>query len=142
MNIFRKKLTLIANVFPKVRTRKEALRSVSKKCRFTVPLEKQHGKGTQTHLKSSQRHLYHTYWSRRRILSLQKWRLVICKMLWLFVNTFTAHHKYSPLHRENFTQKGQMKLSPKRKTFSAFFSPHLKSRLNLEHFQKKVDPHG
>ena len=51
-------------------------------------------------------------------------------MLGLFVNTFTAEDKYSPLNRE------------KRKTFSGFFSAVLKSKLYFELFQKKVDPHS
>ena len=106
------------------------------------PFLKQHGKGAQTHFKSSQRHVYHTCWSRRRILSLEKWRLVICKMLWLFVNTFTADDKYSLLNRDNFVSQIQMELSQKRKSFSEYFSAALKSRLNFEHFKKKVDPHS
>ena len=133
---FQKNLTLITNVFPKLRTRKEALKEASKKCRLVVPFDEQHGKGAQTHFKSSRVHLYHTYWSPRRILSLKKSVLVICKMLWLFVNTFTANDKYSPLHRDNFTQPIQMKLSQKEKTFSEFFSAVLKSRLNLWLFVK------
>ena len=63
-------------------------------------------------------------------------------MLSLFVNTFTANAKYSPLNRDNFKQQIHMRLSKKRKTFSEFFSALLKSRLNLEHFQKKVDLHS
>ena len=47
MNIFKKNLTLIATVFAKLGTRTEALRSVSKKCCFTVPFNKQHDKGAQ-----------------------------------------------------------------------------------------------
>ena len=63
-------------------------------------------------------------------------------MLGLFVNTFTAEDKYSPLNRDNFTQPIWIILSQKRKTFSEFFFAVLKSRLNFEHFQKKVDPHS
>ena len=66
---------------------------------------------------------------------------MICKILWLLVNIFTADDKYSPLDRENFTQQIHIQLSQKRKTFSEFFSGVLKSRLKLEHFQKKVEPH-
>ena len=142
MNIFKKNLTLIANVFRKLRTRKDWLRSVSKKDRLTVPFDKQHFSCAQTHFKSSHRHLYHSYISTIRILSFKKSLLVICKMLWLFVNTFTANEKYSPLYGDNFTQPIQMKLSHKQKTFSEFLSALLKSRINFEHFQKKVDPHS
>ena len=35
-----------------------------------------------------------------------------------------------------------MLLSRKQKTFSEFFAPFLKASLNLEHFQKKDDPHS
>ena len=55
-------------------------------------------------------------------------------------NTFTADDKYSPLNRDNLTQPIQNQLSQKEKTFSEFFCEVLKSKLNFEHFQKKVDP--
>ena len=58
---FQKKLTVIANVFPKLWTRKEALKQVSKKCAFTVTTEKQDGKDHQTHFKLPRWHLYQTY---------------------------------------------------------------------------------
>ena len=35
-----------------------------------------------------------------------------------------------------------MELSQKQKTFAQFFSSFLESSLNLEHFQKKDDPHS
>ena len=62
-------------------------------------------------------------------------------MLGLFVNTFTAEDKYSPLNRDNFTQPIWIILSQKRKTFPGFFSAVLKFKLNFEIVQKKVDPH-
>ena len=41
----------------------------------------------------------------------------------LFLNTFTADDKYSPLNRDNLAQPIQMmQLSQKQKTFSEFFS--------------------
>ena len=140
MSIFKKKLSLIANVFPILRTPKETVRSVSKKYRFTVPFAKQNDKRTQTLFKWPCRHLYHTYWSPRVILSLKKSLFLICKMLWLFVNTFTSDDKYSPLNRDNLTQPIQKQLSQKSKTFSQFFSPVLTSTLNFENFREKVDP--
>ena len=57
------------------------------------------------------------------------------------VNTFTANDKYSLLYRDNLTQPRLLQLSQKQKFVSQFFSAVLKSRLNLEHFQKKDDPH-
>ena len=57
-------------------------------------------------------------------------------------NILCANGKYSLLARDNLMQRIQMLLSRKQKTFSIFFSSFLKSSLNLEHFQKKDDPHS
>ena len=64
--------------------------------------------------------------------------LVLCKILGLFLNTLTDHDKYSLLYRDNLTQRIQILLSKKQKTFSEFFSLFLKCTLNFEHFQTKV----
>ena len=64
--------------------------------------------------------------------------LVLCKILRLFVNTLTDDDKYSLLYRDNLKQPIQILLSQKQKTFSQFFSPFLKSKLNFQHFQKKM----
>ena len=45
-------MTLRADVFPKLRTPKNAVRQLSKKCSFRGPLEKQHTKLAETLLKS------------------------------------------------------------------------------------------
>ena len=41
---FQKKLTLIAYVFPKLQTSKDALRYMSKSSRLRAPLDRRHGK--------------------------------------------------------------------------------------------------
>ena len=64
--------------------------------------------------------------------------LVLCKILGLFVNTFSEDDKYCLLYRDNLTEPIQILLSQKQKPFSEFFSPLLKSTLNFEHFQKKL----
>ena len=71
-------------------------------------------------------------------MSLKQSLLVICKILRLFVNTFTAYDKSSILNREYLTHPIHMQLSQKQETFSDFFSAFLKSRLNFEGIQKKV----
>ena len=43
-------MTLLANVFPKLRIPKSVVRKKSKKRRFTGPFNKQHGKRAQTDL--------------------------------------------------------------------------------------------
>ena len=65
--------------------------------------------------------------------------LVLCKISDLFLNTLSDDDKYSLLYRDNLTQPIRIHLSQKQKTFSQFFSPFLKSTLNFEHFQKKIN---
>ena len=65
--------------------------------------------------------------------------LVLCKILGLFVNTLSEDDKYCLLYGDNLTQPIQILLSQKQKTFSQFGSAFLKSTLNFEHFQKKIN---
>ena len=60
----------------------------------------------------------------------------------MFVNTVTADDKYSLLNRDKLTQPIRTPLSPKHTAFSEFCLAVSKSTLNLEHFQKKDDPHS
>ena len=60
----------------------------------------------------------------------------------MFVNTLTADDKYSLLNRDKLTQPIRTSLSQKYLAFSRFFLAFSKSTLNLEHFQKKDDPHS
>ena len=65
--------------------------------------------------------------------------LVLCKILGLSVNTLSEDDKYCLLYGDNLTQPIQILLSQKQKTFSQFGSAFLKSTLNFEHFQKKIN---
>ena len=65
--------------------------------------------------------------------------LELCKISGLFLNTLTDDDKYSLLYNDNLLQPIQILLSQKQKTFSDFFSAILKSTLNSEHFQKKIN---
>ena len=138
MNIFLKKTTLLAYVFPKLQTGKDVVRQMSKKSHFRRTFEKQYGKRVHKLLKSPRQHLYHNYWPLWIKLSWEKSLLVICKIVELFVNSLTANDKYSLLNRDSLTEPIQMELSQKQKTFSQFFSAFLKSRLNFEHFLKRM----
>ena len=71
------------------------------------------------------------------ILSSKKSALFWSEILTLFVNTLTAHNKYSRYNVHNFAQQVQTPLSQKEKTLSGFFIAFLKCPCNLEHFQKK-----
>ena len=130
----KEKMTLIGDVFPKLQPPKNVVRSTSKKSRLRGSFEKQHGKCAQTLLKCQGQLLYHIYWSHFRQLCFKKSLLVICKVSRLFRNTLSADGKYSLLNRDNLTQRIQMQLSRKQKTFSHFFSAFLKFILNFEHF--------
>ena len=68
---------------------------------------------------------------------MKKSSLVICKILRLFFNIFTAYDKYSFLNTEYLMHPIHTQLSQKQKKFSQFFSRFLKRRLNFEHIQKK-----
>ena len=71
---------------------------------------------------------------------LKKSLWVICKILGLFVNSLTTDDKYSRFHGGNLLQHFQIQWSQKRKTFSIYFFPFSKQKLNFEHFQKKIWP--
>ena len=143
LNIFKKKkMTLIADVFPKLRIPKNLVSSISKNSRFKGSFGKEHGKRAQTLLKFAEEHLYHIYWSLWRQLSYKKSPLVIGKISRMFPNTLSAYGKYSLLNRDNLTQPIHMQLSQKQKPFSEFFCAFLKPSLNFEHFQKKDDSHS
>ena len=51
----------------------------------------------------------------------------------------TTDYKYSHRNMLKFTQKFEVPLSQKQKTFSGFSLAFLKCALNLEHFEKKDD---
>ena len=120
-NIFEKKMTLIADVFPKLGTSKPMSRSIPKKSRFKGSVQKQHGTCAKTLFNFEGHLLYHIYWSLRKQLPYKKALLLICKISKLFRNTLSADGKYSLLHRDNLTQPIQMQFSQKQKSFSQFF---------------------
>ena len=133
-------MTLIADLFSKLRTQENRVRSMPKKSRFKVSFKKQDGNCAQTLLKCQDQPLYHIYWSLLTHESYKKNLLVISKISRLFINTLIADFKYSLFNRGNLTQPIQMQLSRKQKTISEFLSPFLKPSLNFEHFHKKKWP--
>ena len=60
----------------------------------------------------------------------------------MLVNPSAADEKYPVLNRDNLKISSQMQFSEKKIFFSEFFAEFLKTRLNFEHFEKKVDPHN
>ena len=51
-------MTLLADLFPKIRTPKNVVRDMSKKSRFKGPFDRQHGKRFQTLVRSEPQHRY------------------------------------------------------------------------------------
>ena len=54
-------MTLIADLFPKLRTLENVARYMSNKSRFKGLFDRQRGKRVQTVLRSGQKHFYHIY---------------------------------------------------------------------------------
>ena len=52
-------MTLIADLFPKLRTPENVVRYMFKKSCFKGPFDRQHGKRVQTLLPSERQHVYH-----------------------------------------------------------------------------------
>ena len=120
MDIFRKKMTVIAYLFLRLRPSKNVVRYMCKKPRFRLPFQKEHGKLVSTLFKFKRQHLYHIYWSTGRQFSWKKSLSVICKSLRLFVNTMSAVDKCFLPNRDNLMDHIHMQLSQKPKTFSSF----------------------
>ena len=57
-------------------------------------------------------------------------------------NTLTTNYEYSRSNRKNLPLPIQRQLSIKLNNFSQFFIAFLKCTLNLEHFEKKNEPHS
>ena len=120
MDIFRKKMTLIAYLFLRLRRAKKVVRYMCKKSRFRLPSQKEHGKLVSTLFKFERQHLHHIYWSTGRQMNCKKSLLVIGESLRLFVTTRSAVDKCSLRNRDNLMQPIHMQLSQKLKNFCSF----------------------
>ena len=85
----------------------------SKRSCFRRPCGNQRVNGFQTLLKSARHHYYPIFPCICDILSWKKSALVWSEILTLFVNTLTAHNKYSRCNVHNFAQQVQTPLSQK-----------------------------
>ena len=132
LKTLRKKMTLIAYVFPKLWTAKNVVRKMPKKPRFGISFKSQHAKGSQTLLTFRRRHFFHIFLS---LLEKNSWKmslLAIYENLQLFVNTLAVADKYFLRNSENLQQPIQMLIATKyfcnkQNTFSQFFAPFLQS---------------
>ena len=120
MNNVKKRMTLIAFLFVRLRPAKNVVRCMCKKSRFRLPFKNEHGERVSTLFKSQRQHLQHIYCSRGRQFRCKKSLLVICQRLRLFVNTMTAFSKCSLPNIDNLMQPLHVQLWQKLKTFSNF----------------------
>ena len=142
LNVFKKKMIVLANVFAQLKTVKNLVRPLFKKRRFRTSFDSQHVKGSQKLVKSSWEHFYQIFTSLcwemiRKISPLFKF-----ENIGVFLNTWTADYKYSVPDCENLQFPIQMQLSSKPKTFSELFLPLMESKSNFKHFEKKDDRHS
>ena len=121
MNIFKKRMTLIAYLFLRVPLAKNVVRYMCKKSRFRLLFQKEHGKRMSTLFKLERQHLRHICCTTEARFSGKNSLLVICKSLRLFVNTMSAVDKCSIPNRENLKQPNDMQLCQKLKIFLNFF---------------------
>ena len=119
MSNIKKRMTFIAYLFLRLRPAKNVVRYMSKKFRFRLPFQKEHGKLVSTLFKFERQHLDHIYWSTAREFSCKKALLVISKSLRLFVNTMSGVDKCSLPNRDNLKQPINTQLFQKLKNFGS-----------------------
>ena len=125
-NILKKRMSVLASLFPKLLFRKEVATETSRRSCIITPFGNQRVNGFQTPVKVATHHYYpFSRWIPGK-LSWKKTALLWSKILRLFANTLTADDKNSCRNMENFLQQLQTLLSEKRKTFSGFFIAFLK----------------
>ena len=112
LNILKKKMIVIANVFSKLQTEiKDLVKQLSWRRRFRTSFNSQHVNECQTLMKSAWEHFYHIFWS---LIGKMTWKmppLLNFEILGLFVNTLTADNKYPVLDCENLQFPIQKQLS-------------------------------
>ena len=120
-NILKKRMRVLAYLFPKLLFPKEVATETSRKSCFRTPFRNQRVNGFQTTLKVARHHYYpFCPWISCK-LGWKKTALLWSKILSLFANTLNADDKYSCRNMQNFLQQFQTVLSQKGKTFSGFF---------------------
>ena len=120
MDIFRKKMTLIAYLFLRLRPTKIVVRYMCKSSTWDYPSKRNMVNGFATLFELEQQHLRHIYCATGKQFRCKKCLLVIWKSLRLFVNTMSAVGKCSLPNRDNLMKPIHLQLSQKLKTFCGF----------------------
>ena len=111
LNIFKKKMILIPNVFLKLQIVNELVKPLSWKGCFRTSLDSQRVNWCQTLLKYSWNYFYHIFWSLWGEMTWKISPLLKLEILGEFVNTLTADDKYPVRDCENFKFPIQRQLS-------------------------------
>ena len=138
LNILKKTLKLIAQIFLKLATPKDAVTETHKRSCFWKPFDSQRVNKSQKLLKSAEKNFSHKFWSLRAEWNLKKAFLVRHKILRLLANTLTGDYQHSH-NMDNLTLPVQMILSQKPNTFCCFFIAFMESTLNGKYFEKKLN---
>ena len=94
-NILKKRMIVIANVFPKVQTVKNLLRPLSKKRCFITRLNSQHVKASEIPANTPWQRFYHVFSSFSRKLIPKMVPLELGEILVVFVNTLSGDAEVS-----------------------------------------------
>ena len=111
VNIFEKKMIVIANVFPKLQTVKDLVKPLSWKRCFRISFDNKNLNNCQTLFKSAWEHFYHNFGSLWREMTLKISPLLKFEILGGFVNTLTVDDKYPVWYCENLKFPIQLQLS-------------------------------
>ena len=131
-------MIVIANVFEKLLTVKNLLRTLSKRRRFRTRFDRPYVKASQVLPKSPWEHFYTLVSSFSGKLIWKMSPLVLGEIFGVFVNTMTADGKYPVEDCENLPLSIQMQLSEKQKKFSDFSLHFLNLNKKLNILKKKI----
>ena len=121
LNIWKKRMIVIGNVFAKLETVKIFLTPLSKKRCFRTRFDSQHVKASQILAKAQWEHLGAAFSSLFWKLIWKMSPLVLGEILGVFLNTLTANGKYPVQYCENLQLPSQVQLSDNWKNFLNFF---------------------
>ena len=116
-NIFKKKMIVIANVFPKLQTVKYLVKPPSRKLLFRTSFENQRINGYRTVVKSAREHFYHIFSSFWGEVIWKSSALLKFEILLAIGNTLTAGDKYPVWDCDNLQFPIQMQISWKKNFF-------------------------
>ena len=142
LNILKKRMIVIANIFAKLETVKNFFRPLSKKRRLRRHFESQHVKVSQILAESLWERFYNFFPSFSGKLIWKMSPIDFGETFRVFLNTLIADDKYSAQDCENSLLPIQMILSEKPIAFCELFVPFLESTSNFKNFERKGVHHS